>query len=66
MDKEKLIKLAENLHQSAFDAKSYYTIMIQYKEEGKKYNNEINVSPAFYRVVYDALLKACFMEKTVL
>ena len=62
MDKEKLIKLAEDLHKSAFDAKSYYTIMMQYKKEGSKYKNEINISPAFYRVVYDALQKACFME----
>ena len=28
----------------------------------KKYNNEMNLSPAFYQVVYGALQKACFME----
>ena len=62
MDKEKLIKLAEDLYQSAFDANAYYSIMIQYREMSKKYNDEINLSPAFYQVVYEALQKACFME----
>lgn len=62
MDKEKLIKLAEDLYQSAFDANAYYAIMMQYREMSKKYNNEMNLSPAFYQVVYGALQKACFME----
>ena len=52
MDKEKLIKLAEDLYQSAFDANAYYAIMMQYSEMSKKYNNEMNLSPAFYQVVY--------------
>ena len=29
MDKETLIKIAEELHQGAFDAKAYYLIMQQ-------------------------------------
>lgn len=62
MDKEKLIKLAEDLYQSAFDANAYYAIMMQYREMSKKYNDEMNLSPAFYQVVYGALQKACFME----
>ena len=61
MDKEKLIKLAEDLYQSAFDANAYYAIMMQYREMSKKYNDEMNLSPAFYQVVYGALQKACFM-----
>ena len=52
MDKEKLIKLAEDLYQSAFDANAYYAIMMQYREMSKKYNDEMNLSPAFYQVVY--------------
>ena len=62
MEKEKLIKLAEDLYQSAFDANAYYAIMMQYREMSKKYNNEMNLSSAFYQVVYGALQKACFME----
>ena len=46
MDKEKLIKLAEDLYQSAFDANAYYAIMMQYREMSKKYNDEMNLSPA--------------------
>lgn len=49
MDKEKLIKLAEDLYQSAFDANAYYAIMMQYREMSKKYNNEMNLSPAFIK-----------------
>ena len=62
MDKEKLIKLAEDLYQSAFDANAYYAIMMQYREMDKKYNDEMNLSPTFHQVVYGALQKACFME----
>lgn len=62
MDKEKLIKLAEDLYQSAFDANAYYAIMMQYSEMSKKYNNEMNLSPAFYQVVYGALQKACLWK----
>ena len=51
MDKEKLIKLAEDLYQSAFDANAYYAIMMQYREMSKKYNNEMNLSSAFYQLL---------------
>lgn len=36
--------------------------MQQYKECHSRYINELNISPAFYSVVYEALQKACFME----
>lgn len=62
MEKEKLIKLAEDLYQSAFDTNTYYAIMMQYREMSKKYRAEMNLSPAFYQVVYGALQKACFIE----
>ena len=62
MDKEKLIKIAEELHQGAFDAKAYYLIMQQYRKNQRDYAEEMKVSPAFYHTVYDALMKACFME----
>ena len=55
MDKEKLIKLAEDLYQSAFDANAYYAIMMQYREMSKKYNNEMNLSPAFYQGFEDSV-----------
>ena len=62
MDKETLIRIAEELHQGAFDAKAYYLIMQQYRKNQRNYAEEMKVSPAFYHTVYDALMKACFME----
>lgn len=62
MEKEELIKIAKKLHQEAFDANAYYLIMQQYKECRSRYLDELNISPAFYSVVYEALQKACFME----
>ena len=62
MEKEELIKIAKKLHQEAFDANAYYLIMQQYKACRSRYLDELNISPAFYSVVYEALQKACFME----
>ena len=62
LEKADLVKIAEELHQEAFDANSYYLIMLQYRDFQKKYGSEMRLSPAFYQVVYGALMKACFME----
>lgn len=62
MDKEKLIKLAKELQQGVFDANAYFLIMKQYKENRLEYSQEMQLSPAFYNIVYQALQKACFME----
>lgn len=62
MDKEKLIKIAKELHQCAFDANSYFLIMQQYRRNWQVYFEEMKSSPAFYQIVYEALIKACFME----
>lgn len=62
MNKDEIIKLAKELHLEAFNANSYYSIMEQYKKYHKEYNSEMNISPAFHHLVYDALQKACFME----
>ena len=62
MDKDKLIKLTEELHQEAFDANAYFFIMQQYKNARSEYSQEMQLSPAFYSVVYQSLQKACFIE----
>lgn len=62
MDKEQLIKLAEELYQEAFDANAYFLIMQKYREMQKEYLAEMKLSPAFYSVIYGALQKACFIE----
>ena len=58
MDKETLIRIAEELHQGAFDAKAYYLIMQQYRKNQHNYAEEMKVSPAFYHTVYDALCRS--------
>lgn len=62
MEKEQIVKLAEELHREAFDANSYYLIMKQYTQSRVMYKEAMSLSPAFYSIVYDALQKACFME----
>lgn len=62
MDKETLIKIAEELHQGAFDAKAYYLILQQYRKNQREYAEEMRISPAFYQTIHEALMKACFME----
>ena len=62
MDKEQLIKFAEELYQEAFAANAYFLIMQQYREMQKAYLAEMRLSPAFYSVIYEALQKACFIE----
>ena len=62
MDKDTLIKIAEELHQGAFDAKAYYLILQQYRKNQHEYAEEMRISPAFYQTIHEALMKACFME----
>lgn len=62
MSKDELLKLAEELFREAFDANSYFLIMKQYGKYSDKYKAEMDLSPAFYNIVYNALLVACFME----
>ena len=52
MDKEQLIKFAEELYQEAFAANAYFLIMQQYREMQKEYLAEMRLSPAFYSVIY--------------
>ena len=50
MDKETLIRIAEELHQGAFDAKAYYLIIAAVSEEPARIMpKEMKVSPAFYQ-----------------
>ena len=43
MDKETLIRIAEELYQGAFDAKAYYLIMQQYRKNQRNYAEEMKV-----------------------
>lgn len=62
MDKESLIKIAKQLHQSALDANSYCQVLKQYHKNLQDYAAEMRLSYAFYHTIHDALIKACFME----
>lgn len=62
MDKDTLIRIAEELHQGAFDANAYYLILQQYRKNQLEYAEEMKLSPAFYQTIHGALMKACFME----
>lgn len=62
MDRTTLIKIAKDLHREVLDAKSYYLIMQQYQKNQHDYEKEMEISPTFYKTVYKALMKACFME----
>ena len=62
MDKDTLIRIAEELHQGAFDANAYYLILQQYRKNQREYGEEMKLSPAFYQTIHGALMKACFME----
>lgn len=61
-NKDELQKMAEELYKEAFDANAYYLIMKQYRENLEKYESEVQLSPAFYQIVFNALQNACFME----
>ena len=62
MEKRDLIIIAENLYHEAFMTNSYFSIIKQYSDLKNVYYMEMNMSPAFYGVIYDALVSACFMN----
>jgi len=62
LTKDEILKMAEKLYQEAFDANSYYLIMKQYGQNYNDYESEVQLSPAFYQTIFNALQNACFME----
>lgn len=61
-EKKFLIKISEELYEDAFSANSYYLILTQFEKLNEKYNEEINLSPAFYSVTYNSLVTSCFIK----
>lgn len=62
MDKEKIILYANKLYQEALEANSCLLILEQYQKFIADYHREIQLSPAFYQIVHNSLVKSCFME----
>ena len=62
MDKKELIHLATNIYEEALMANSYWDIVNQYHSNISNYNDEMNYSPAFYHVIYQALVEGIFIN----
>lgn len=62
MEKEKLIKKIEIFMNQAYQANCYFSIIKQFNKNRNIYNNEINLSSAFYTYTYNALIVANLME----
>lgn len=61
-EKEEIINIAEGLWRETLNANSYYSIIKQYRDNYKEYENEIIMSSAFYSVTYLAIQNALFLE----
>lgn len=62
MKKEELVHLAEHIYREAFDANCYYSVIQQYEKNQIENYEEMSLSPAFYHVVYNALIISTIME----
>lgn len=62
MNKPEIVHLATNIYEEALTAASYWSLINQYQDNVQKYNNEMNYSPAFYHVIYQALIESLFMN----
>lgn len=62
MNKKEIVHLATNIYEEALTAASYWHIINQYHVNIQKYNDEMNYSPAFYQVIYQALVESLFMN----
>lgn len=60
--KEDILTIAEELHQEGMAAKASYSLIMLYGEVSKKYQHEMNISPAFFNIVYSSLQSSCFMD----
>ncbi len=62
MNKNELIHLATNIYELALTANSYWDIVNQYQSNISNYNDAMNCSPAFYHVIYQALIEGIFIN----
>ena len=62
MTKEEILHLANKLFDEAVAAKSYWLILQQFEKNTTDYHDEVNCSPAFYNIVFQALSQSLFMN----
>ena len=58
LTREELIEYAKVFHETAYKANSYLSVLSQFGEYVTEYNDQINVSPTFYGIVYHALIES--------
>ena len=62
MQRLEIIHLADKLFEETVSAKSYIQVLQQFRENGEEFNKEMSCSPAFYNVVYNALVESLFLK----
>lgn len=64
VQQREILRIAEGIYQQAFRANNYFQVMKQYRENIKEYRDEMRLSPVFYNLTYDALMRTTTMELT--
>jgi hypothetical protein len=62
LTKDDLVHLATNLYEEAFWANSYWNLLQQIHNQIGNYYEEIDISPCFYNLIHNALVKSMLME----
>ena len=62
LNRDEVLHLATNLYEEAFWANSYWNLLQQIHNQVGTYYEEIDVSPCFYNLVHNALVKSMLME----
>ena len=62
LNRDEVVHLATNLYEEVFWANSYWKLLQQIHNQVGTYYEEINVSPCFYNLVHNALVKSMLME----
>lgn len=60
--KTQILDYSYGIYEEAFRANSYYLLTQQYRNISEKYSDEMDYSPSFYNVTYNALIDACTMS----
>ena len=59
---QEILHLATNLYEESFWANSYWHLLQQIHDQLGVYYEEIDVSPSFYNLVHNALVKSMLMD----
>lgn len=62
MIKSNFLNTANNLYEEAFSANACWLLLQQYRKNAQTYQVEMQCSPAFYSVIYHALIDSLFLS----